>query len=106
MARSQKTGPERICLRLRFASFFGFGEGLESETGCSERVPKTKRGTATAMIRKAKVAVDPRQPYHSATMLAVGKETLPANPATRVIMVIDFFASIPRVRVTKAKQGS
>ena len=105
-ANNQKIGPDKTFIKAVFFFDF-FSPGLFiPPTDDSVLVPRMNKGTAMKMIIKAKVMVDPRQPYHSATMLAVGKETVPAKPAMSVIMVIAFLAPIPRVRVMKAKQGS
>ena len=48
----------------------------------------------------------PRQPKASASRCEVGKDTVPANPAISVTVVIAPLASTPSMWVRWAKQGS
>ena len=71
---SQKTGPLMAAFRPLSGSVLTSGI-LELCKASSALVPIRNRGTAMKRIRTAKVKVDPRQPYHSATMFAAEKET-------------------------------
>ena len=61
-----------------------------------------------AMIKAAapNTITAPRQPTQPIRAWALGKETVPARPATRATRVIAFRASLPMLRVRIAKQAS
>ena len=105
MASNQKMGRDNTGLAACMKPT-DTGVRLALNSDAPDPTPNQNNGAATPPTNNEKTQTLARQPHASAILVARGKQSVPANPATNVIKMIGCLAAEPNCRVTTAKHGS